>query len=61
MSQEEEYEVETILARAPDTKNTGAFLYRVKWMGYGESEATWEPTENLSSVAWMVEKFNNQC
>ena len=30
-------------------------------MGYQETDATWEPIENLTSVTWMVDKFNSQC
>ena len=32
-------------------------MYLVKWEGYQESEATWEPMSNLLNVRDMVKAF----
>ena len=39
------YEVDRILGR----RYVGAFQseYKVKWLGWGEEQATWEPREHL--------------
>lgn len=42
-------------------KSFELFLYekcRVKWLGYPESESTWEPIENLTNCIDVVIKFN---
>lgn len=43
------YIVEKIVDKRP--------LYLVKWLGYPNSENTWEPIENLSSCHEMIEDF----
>lgn len=53
----DEFEVEEIL----DKKYvTGDSYYKVKWVGYPTSEATWEPLKHLKNVNWIVEKFEAQ-
>ena len=43
MSEEEEYTVEAVLAKRVVK---GKPQYKVKWKGYDETEATWEPVDN---------------
>lgn len=38
--------------------DTGAFIYKVRWEGYSESDDTWEPLENLQNVLHLVQKFD---
>jgi len=49
------YDIEKILARKKSKKH--GYLYKIKWQGHPESEASWEPRENLSRVPEMVEDF----
>lgn len=46
--------MEKILDKKKEGKKT---LYRVKWEGFSENEATWEPLSNLSNVKEMVQEF----
>ena len=41
---EEEYDVETIIGKRT---RSGVTEYLVKWLGYEESESTWEKVTNL--------------
>ena len=52
------YQVENILERRI-VKNNDVF-YKVKWLGYPESGATWEPMSNLTNVKYLISKFNNK-
>ena len=54
--QQTQFEVEKITGKAVIEGN---LCYQVKWRGTGEDpeECTWEPVENLQSVAWMIEDF----
>ena len=48
------FEVDKIL----DKKQVGKrFQYLVKWVGYSEDQATWEPPTNLSNVKNMLKEF----
>ena len=55
-SSEEMYEVEKILEKRIDKKGTA--MYRVKWEGFTEDQATWEPEDHLEGVKWLVDEFN---
>lgn len=35
-------------------------MYRVKWKGYGEDEATWEPKTNLEHAHALITAFDAQ-
>ncbi|XP_055308972.1 chromobox protein homolog hpl-1-like [Sitodiplosis mosellana] len=50
-----EYEVEAIIGRRVIR---GKEKYRVKWTGYPEEEATWEPVESLQSCLELIIEFN---
>jgi len=55
IDEEHEFTVEKILAR----KGTGKSLkYRVKWMGYKNSENTWEKVDNLGGAKKMIDEFD---
>lgn len=43
------YTVEKIVDKRP--------MYFIKWLGYPNSENTWEPIENLASCPEMIENF----
>ncbi|CAL8077366.1 unnamed protein product [Orchesella dallaii] len=55
--EEEEYEVDKIM-NVRTRKNKREFL--VKWKGYSESDATWEPEANLSCKQLIKEFLGNQ-
>ena len=50
----EEWEVEEVLAKR---KCYGKMQYLVKWLGYPNSENTWEPEENLSNASIKIQEF----
>ena len=55
-SEEEEYYiVEKILDKKKEGKK---IFYYVKWVGYPESENTWEPLSNLTNVKQMLKEFD---
>jgi hypothetical protein len=54
---EEYYEVEKILEKRQVGKRC---QYLVKWHGFGEDQATWEPPSNLSNVKNMIKEFEMQ-
>ena len=55
IEEEEEYNVEKIL---DSRKINGKDHYLVKWLGYGNKENLWEPTENFSPEAfWKIEEY----
>ena len=51
------YEVEKILDKKTDKKGA---VYLVKWEGFSEAQATWEPEDHLQGVKWLVEDFNRR-
>ena len=53
------YEVESILERKGADKSND-LMYRIKWIGYPESKATWEPMKNLKNVKELISKFDNK-
>ena len=55
--EEKEYEVEKVLDKKLDSFNN--IHYFVKWLGYGESENSWEPVENLQTSVQLIEEFEN--
>ena len=58
IEKEEEYDVEKILdSRKVNKKNQ----YLVKWLGYGNKENLWKPTENFSLEAfWKIEEYRQK-
>ena len=50
IEEEKKYNVEKIL---DSRKINGKNQYLVKWLGYGNKENLWEPTENFSSEAFQ--------
>jgi hypothetical protein len=38
----------------------GQTMYKVRWVGYGPSNDTYEPYDNLLSCVDMIEEFVNQ-
>ena len=52
---DEEFVVEAIRDK---TVVAGKALYLVKWVGFPESQCTWEPIDHLDKVLDMVESFN---
>ena len=51
-----DYEVEKILGKKKVKRTT---MYLVKWVGYPEEEATWEPAKNLSGCEEAIEQYEN--
>jgi hypothetical protein len=54
---EGEYEVEAILSSRKRGKTTE---YLVKWLGYDESENTWEPIKHLTHCQQMLDQYHQQ-
>jgi hypothetical protein len=54
---EGEYEVETILS---SRKQGTVTQYLIKWLGYDDSENTWEPAKHLKHCQQMLEEFHRQ-
>lgn len=52
---ETEYEVEQILEKKIENGET---MYLLHWVGYPQSESTWEPEENLTQCQNMLTAFN---
>jgi hypothetical protein len=52
-----EYEVEDIIDQS---MQNGQTLYRVRWKGYGETDDTWEPEENLRNAKRMLQRFHRR-
>jgi chromobox protein 1 len=50
-----EYEVERILLRR---FRRNRWEYLVKWAGYTEDDATWEPRANLANAADVLDEFD---
>ena len=48
------YEVERILQRG---HSDGQRFYLVKWKGFTDDEATWEPENNLTGCQAAIEDF----
>jgi RNase H-like domain found in reverse transcriptase/Reverse transcriptase (RNA-dependent DNA polymerase)/Integrase zinc binding domain/Chromo (CHRromatin Organisation MOdifier) domain/gag-polyprotein putative aspartyl protease len=54
----EEFEVEKILDRRTKYRRTE---YLVKWKGYPECDASWEPLKNLDNAAEVIAEFEGLC
>ena len=54
----EEWLVESILGKRKKGKKR-PIEYRVKWKGFPESEATWEPEKHLAGVEKLIEEYND--
>ena len=50
------YEVEQIIDKR--MLANGTLEYQIKWLGYGETDNTWEPQSNLDSCIKMVHDFD---
>jgi len=57
VEEEKDFEVEKILNRK---KSRGEWLYLVRWAGFGESEDTWEPIENLKGSEEIMEECTKE-
>ena len=55
--EEPDYEVEKIIGTAEG--ESGIKLYKVRWMGYGSDEDTWEPAATLDSAKECIAAFEN--
>ena len=36
------------------------FQYKVDWVGYDQSDLSWEPVENLANASLAIKKFHEQ-
>ncbi|KAJ7581261.1 hypothetical protein C8J56DRAFT_959515 [Mycena floridula] len=61
MSEEPEYEVETVtqakLVKKPGRGKSLIWKYRVKWKGYSTDEDTWEPEESFGGSTKILDQF----
>ena len=53
--QEDVYNVEKILNKKKEGRRC---LYLVKWEGFEEKDATWEPLSNLGNVKELVKEYD---
>ena len=51
-----EYEIEKIIGKRIIK---GEIEYKVKWLGYDESQSTWEPMENLINAKEAIKEYEN--
>jgi hypothetical protein len=51
---EKEWEVDAIIGRRIVD---GSVQYRVRWTGYSDSDATWEPLDHLDNAAGLIDAF----
>ena len=61
VSGEEEYEIEAILkhrSRKRGRKTVREYL--IRWIGYGPSEDSWEPEENLKSSQEALDEYKSK-
>lgn len=54
---EKEWEVDSIIGKR---EIDGHVQYRVRWSGFSENDATWEPLENLDNAAGHIDAFERQ-
>lgn len=52
---DKEYEIEGIINKRVDS---GQVQYKVKWKGYSEEKATWEPEENLTKAKKLLREYD---
>lgn len=61
MPDEEENDTVFTVEKILDKKKEGRrALYLIKWEGFEERDATWEPLSNLNNVKEMVKEFDRQ-
>jgi len=46
-----EYVVESIVDHQGDPRKKKTLMFKVKWLGYDDSECTWEPYSHVSQLA----------
>ena len=51
------YLVEKIVGHRKSRGRQPRVSFKVKWLGYPESENTWEPMENLKPVAHLLQDY----
>ena len=57
-NEDQEYEVERILAKRADIH--GDTFYLVKWQGYPFDDSTWEPEAHLANSTKLLEQFEDR-
>ncbi len=50
-----EYEIEKIIDKR--IKLNGKVEYKIKWLGYGDSESSWEPADQLYNAKEAIEEY----
>ena len=55
--EEKEWEVDSIIGKR---EVDGHVQYRVRWSGFSENDATWEPLEHLDNAADHIDAFEGQ-
>ena len=57
INDQEEWEVETIIAERKDKRRKKQQMYLVKWLGHPSAENTWEPEANLEHAQEKIKEF----
>lgn len=52
-----QYEIEKILAQRTVK---GKLEYRIKWVGYGYEDSSWEPFENIKHCKNKIKEFEDK-
>ena len=53
-----EYQVERIAGKRNNER--GQLEYKVKWVGYPDSQSTWEPLKHLTGAERAIELFHKK-
>lgn len=53
---DDQFDVDSILAHKRSKKSCDGFMYKIKWSGYDESGSTWQPADDLTGTADKILK-----
>ena len=57
-NEDSEYEIEKIIGKRKSKK--GIIEYKIKWLGYDDSQSSWEPLSNLNHAKEAIKEYENK-
>ena len=57
-NEDSEYEIEKIIGKRISKK--GIIEYKIKWLGYDDSQSSWEPLSNLNHAKEAIKEYENK-